>query len=271
MWAAKLSHRGRAVTSAPTARLAGSVAIVTGGGRGIGRAIAKRFIAEGAAVVLTQRSVPEGEAVCAELAASGADVEFVAADGVDVDAVARVVDRTLARFGRVDILVNNAAVGLLRSVVDTTDEQFTEVIDSNLRSIFHWCRFAVPPMLEAGRGCVVNIGSVAATVGFADDAAYCASKGAVLALTKQMAIDYSARGVRVNCISPGFIETEQMRIYLDSHADPAARRAEVVKLHPIGRIGWPEEVAAAAVFLASEDASFITGAELPVDGGLLAW
>jgi NAD(P)-dependent dehydrogenase (short-subunit alcohol dehydrogenase family) len=247
------------------------VAIVTGAGRGIGRAIAERFAAEGAAVVATQRSASEGEALRDELAATGAVVDFAAADGRDPAAVASVVERALGRFGRLDVLVNNAAVGLLRSVVDTTDEQFDEVIDTNLRSIFLWCRHALPPMLAAGAGSVVNIGSVAATVGFADDAAYCASKGAVLALTRQMAVDYSARGVRVNCISPGFIETEQMRVYLESHDDPAARRADVVRLHPIGRIGRPEEVAAAAAFLASDDASFVTGAELAVDGGLLAF
>jgi NAD(P)-dependent dehydrogenase (short-subunit alcohol dehydrogenase family) len=260
------------LTTRPSAgRLAGRVAIVTGGGRGIGRAIVERFAAEGAAVVATQRSAEEGEALRDRLVAEGAEVEFFPADGRDPGAVEDVVERTVAGFGRIDILVNNAAVGLLRSVVDTTDEQFHEVIDTNLRSLFLWSRYALPPMLTAGRGSVVNIGSVAASVGFADDAAYCASKGAVLALTKQMAVDYSARGVRVNCISPGFIETEQMRTYLESHADPEGRRAEVVRLHPIGRIGRPEEVAAAAAFLASDDASFVTGAELAVDGGLLAW
>jgi meso-butanediol dehydrogenase / (S,S)-butanediol dehydrogenase / diacetyl reductase len=255
----------------PAARLAGKAAIVTGCGRGIGRAIVERFTAEGAAVVGSQRNAVEGQELFDGLAGRGAAVEFVQADVRDPDAVARAVDRTLERFGRIDVLVNNAAIGLLRSIVDTTDEQYDEVLDTNLRGIFVWCRHALPPMLAAGRGCVVNIGSVAATVGFADDAAYCASKGAVLALTKQMAIDYSRRGVRVNCISPGFIETEQMRVYLDSHDDPQARRAELDRLHPMGRVGRPEEVAAAAAFLASDDASFVTGAELAVDGGLLAW
>jgi NAD(P)-dependent dehydrogenase (short-subunit alcohol dehydrogenase family) len=263
---------GFAGSGAPgAARLADKVAIVTGGGRGIGRAIVERFVAEGAAVMVTQRSEHEGRELCDRLAATGAAVEFEPADGREPAAVARVVARTLSHFGRADTLVNNAATGLLRSIVDTTDAEFTEVIDTNLRSIFLWCRNAIPPMLEAGSGSIVNIGSVAGTVGFADDAAYCASKGAVLALTKQMAIDYSARGVRVNCISPGFIETQQMEVYLNSHADPAARRAELDKLHPIGRIGRPEEVAAAAAFLASDDASFVTGAELAVDGGLMAW
>jgi 3-oxoacyl-[acyl-carrier protein] reductase len=251
------------------ARLGGKVAIVTGCGRGIGRAIVERYVAEGAAVVGTQRNAAEGQELFDGLAAQGAEVEFVQADVRDTGAVARAVDRTLARFGRIDVLVNNAAIGLLRSIVDTTDEQYDEVMDTNVRGIFVWCRHALPPMLAAGSGSVINIGSVAATVGFADDAAYCASKGAVLALTRQMALDYSRRGVRVNCIAPGFIETEQMRVYLESHADPAARRAGLDALHPIGRVGQPAEVAAVAAFLASDDASFVTGAEVAVDGGLL--
>jgi 3-oxoacyl-[acyl-carrier protein] reductase len=250
-------------------RLRGKVAIVTGCGRGIGRAIVERFAAEGAAVVGSQRTEGEGRELCDELAAAGAQAAFVPADVRDSGAVAHAVEHALERFGRIDVLVNNAAIGLLRSVVDTTDEQYDEVMDTNLRGVFVWCRHALPPMLAAGRGSVINIGSVAASVGFADDAAYCASKGAVLALTKQMAIDYSPRGVRVNCISPGFIETEQMRVYLENHADPAARRAELDALHPIGRVGRPAEVAAVAAFLASDDASFVTGADVAVDGGLL--
>jgi meso-butanediol dehydrogenase / (S,S)-butanediol dehydrogenase / diacetyl reductase len=196
-------------------------------------------------------------------------VAFVSADVRDSAAVGRAVDHALERFGRVDILVNNAAIGLLRSVVDTTDEQYDEVMDTNVRGLFAWCRHALPAMLAGGGGSVINIGSVAATVGFAEDAAYCASKGAVLALTRQMAVDYASRGVRVNCISPGFIETEQLRVYLESHADPAARRAELDALHPIGRVGRSAEVAAVAAFLASDDASFMTGADVVVDGGLL--
>ena len=143
-------------------------------------------------------------------------------------------------------------------------------MDTNVRGTFACCREVVPHMLAAGSGSVINIGSVAGLVGYADDAAYCASKGAVLALTRQMALDYSARGVRTNCICPGFVETEMLRTFLESHDDPAATESEIVRLHPIGRLGRAEEIAAVAAFLASDDASFVTGAAIPVDGGLLA-
>jgi NAD(P)-dependent dehydrogenase (short-subunit alcohol dehydrogenase family) len=252
------------------ARLEGKVAVVTGAGRGIGRAIAERLAAEHAAVVATQRAVAEGEELCERLQAAGADAAFVAADLREPAQVQRVVTVALDRFGGIDVLVNNAAVGLLKSVVDTTDSEYDTVIDTNLRSVFLCCRYALPPMLARGGGSVVNIGSVAATVGFTTDAAYCASKGAVEALTRQMALDYSPRGVRVNCIAPGFVETEQMRTYIASHEDPDAAHDAMVRLHPIGRIGRPEEIAAVAAFLASDEASFVTGASWAVDGGLLA-
>jgi NAD(P)-dependent dehydrogenase (short-subunit alcohol dehydrogenase family) len=252
-----------------TGRLAAKVAVVTGGGRGIGEGISLRFAREGAKVVAAQRTAEDGDRVVQTIRGEGGEATSLVADVRDGRSVEHLVEETLARYGRLDILCNNAGVGLLRSVVESTEEEYDYVMDANVRGMFLCMKFAIPPMVEAGGGSVINIASVASFVGFPRDAAYCASKGAALMLTRQAALDFASQGVRVNAICPGFIDTPMLRLYCEGQPDPHAAWGEVLAQHPVGRLGTPADVAGAAVYFASDDSAWVTGAALAVDGGLL--
>jgi NAD(P)-dependent dehydrogenase (short-subunit alcohol dehydrogenase family) len=251
-----------------TDRLAGRSAIVTGGAAGIGLAIARAFVREGANVSLIDIDGSKAEASAAELATDGRRVVGFGASVTDEATVASVVDQARAALGGIDILVNNAGIACFGRVDDTSLADWERVMAVNVTGTFLVSRAVVPLMLEGGRGAIVNLGSVAGLVGIGGMAAYCAAKGAVVNLTRQMSADYAGKGIRVNCICPGTVgSTDLGRSLLGSDTSEAAMARRLAK-YPIGRFGEPEEIAAAALFLVSDEASFVTGAAFSVDGGM---
>lgn len=241
------------------------VAIVTGGGSGIGRAISKLYAAEGAKVVIGDIKVG-GETV-EGIRRDGNDPIFVRTDVRDPSQVRRLLNATVERYGGVDIVCNNAGIELVRRLVDTTEEEWDMVINTNLRATFLVSKYALPHMIVKGKGVIVNIASQLGLVGFENLTVYCASKGGLILLTKAMALEYAKHGIRVNCICPGAIDTPMLDREVRLMEDPDEARRMFVSKHPLGRLGTPEEIAQAALFLASDRASFITGESLVVDGG----
>ena len=247
---------------AQTSRLDGKVALVTGSGRGIGRAIVERLAAEGARVVASQRTAEEGEELARRLTAAGREVAFVPADVRDETACARLVDATVERFGRLDVLCNNAGVGLLRPVTETTRSDYDLVLDTNVWAIFGCCRAAIPHLRRSSMSpAIVTVSSVNAFTALGSEA-YSSAKAGLTSLTGNLAASLAHDGIRVNAVAPGTIRT---RVW--DEQDGGADRLR--PLYPLGRVGEPEDVAAAVAFLASHDAAWITGHTLPVEGGLL--
>jgi 3(or 17)beta-hydroxysteroid dehydrogenase len=250
-------------------RVDGKIAIVTGAASGIGRACARRLAGEGATVVLTDRDVAGGEAAAGAL---GAPHAFCALDVTDPAAWASVVDEAVRAFGRLDVLVNAAGVGVMNDVEHTTLEQWRLVHAVNAEGTFLGCQAALRAMKAAGGGSIVNISSVAGIVADPDMAAYCASKGAVRLLTKSVAL-HAARagyGVRCNSVHPAFIDTPMVDGLLAAASERGLTRAKLERAVPLGRIGEVDDVAHLVVYLASDESRFVTGAELVVDGGLTA-
>jgi NAD(P)-dependent dehydrogenase (short-subunit alcohol dehydrogenase family) len=235
-------------------------AAVTGAARGIGHSVVTRLRDVGYNVV----AVDINPSV-AELSEPGR-VMSLAVDVTDDLAPEAVTARAVAEFGRLDLLVNNAARFLRRPIADTTDADFDSVFAVNVRSVFRLTRAALPHLAET-RGCVVNLASISGLIGVANQAVYAMTKGAIVQLTRQLAIEYAARGVRVNAVAPGAVDTDFMAEALAAERDPAASLAATVANHPIGRLLTPDEVARAIVFLASPESAGITGTVLTVDGG----
>lgn len=234
--------------------------VVTGAASGIGFEMARLFLSEGASVVggdVSPDGVPSG-------------VLAVAVDVSDEVSVAALIEVAVARTGRLDVLCNNAGIGSTTSALDATVEEWDHVFGVNARGVFLGTRAALPHMLAAGRGSIVNTASVAGMIGLRDRASYSASKGAVIAFTRQVAIQYAGTGVRCNCICPGTVDSPWVSRLLGSAPDPTAARAGLTARQPVGRLGTPEEVARAALYLASDDAAFVTGSSLVIDGGLTA-
>ncbi len=246
-------------------RLKGKVAVVTGAGTGIGQAIAACFAAEGASVTINCHEQKAQETVDRIKKVGGMYI-VVQADVSKADDVDRLISRTFEKFGRLDILVNNAGIYRSHLAHETSEEEWGAVIDVNLKGAFLCSKRAIPAMLENEndviKGRIINIASIAGIVGFAASPAYCASKGGLILLTKEMALDYAPH-ININAICPGVIETPMTSELL---RDQDARK-ELMSATPAGRAGRPEDIAGAAVFLASPDADFITGASLVVDGG----
>jgi len=251
-------------------RLAGKVAVITGGGSGIGRATALLFAREGARLCLVDRDGPATEAVAAELAAADSEamvrVGDVGAPGqADADAAA-----VLARWGRVDVLMTAAGFSCGGTVVTTAPDDWDAVLRANLGGTWLWARAVVPAMQVAGTGSIITVASQLARAGGRGNSAYIAAKAAILGLTRTMALDFAEDGIRVNAILPGAVETPLLARGLARGGNPAAAREASRQRHPMKRFGQPEEVAEAALYLASDASSFTTGTELVVDGGWLA-
>jgi NAD(P)-dependent dehydrogenase (short-subunit alcohol dehydrogenase family) len=248
-------------------RLAGKVAIVTGAGSGIGRACAFALAREAAAVALVGRRTDRLEEVAQQIGKMALPVPADVTDKSDID---RVVAETLARFGALHVLVNNAGVLYPGTSEQITEQQWDETFAVNVRAVWLLSRAVLPAMRKAGCGSIINMASVLGINGARSRAAYAASKGAVVLLTKCMAVDYAADRIRVNAICPGFVETDLTAAVLDKAPDPQAVRRERTAAHPIGRLGRPEDIAGMAVYLASDESAWVTGAALTVDGGYLA-
>ena len=248
-------------------RLENKVALISGGARGQGSVEAKLFAREGAKVVFGDVLDQEGRKVEAEIVESGGEATYVHLDVTSESEWVAAVDETVNRYGRLDVLVNNAGITIRKSIEDTTEEDWDRIMNINAKGVFLGTKHAIPAMRKAGGGSIINISSTAGIVGGQfTGSSYAATKGAVRLLTKSTAIQYAKEGIRCNSVHPGLLETPMTQ---DLLADPATRKMRAQRI-PLGRIGTSEDVAYGVLFLASDESSFMTGSELVIDGGQTA-
>jgi len=252
-------------------RFQDKVVVITGAGSGIGRATALAFGREGAKVVAADLDIPAAQATADQIKAAGGQAESLQVDVSVAADVERMISATAERLGRLDVLVNNAGVFFQLPVAQVPEEQWDWLMSINLKGVYLGCKYVVPQMIRQGKGAIVNTASIAGLRAFGGYGTYGAAKGGVVQLTKALAVEVARAGVRVNCVCPGIIDTAMLD---QGVAQMGLDKTAFVQLagaaHPMGRIGRPDEVAAAILFLASDDASFITGIALSVDGGLWA-
>jgi NAD(P)-dependent dehydrogenase (short-subunit alcohol dehydrogenase family) len=248
-------------------RLQDRVAIVTGAGQGIGAAIAHRFVGEGARVVIAELNAETGTAGAHVLREEGHAAIAIQTNVGDAESVARMVAATFEHFGPPDILINNAGINVFSDPLTLSEDDWRRCFNVDLDGVWYCCQAVLPHMLDRGRGSIVNIASIHSFQIIPHCFPYPVAKHGLIGLNRALAVEYAGRGVRVNAVCPSYVETQIAIDYWNTFPDPAAERRRIEEVHPMNRIGQPEEVAAAVLFLASDEASFITGASLMVDGG----
>lgn len=249
-------------------RLKGKVALITGAGSGIGRASAIRFAQEGARVVVVDWKPEGGHETVARIRAQGGEAIFVQADVSRDEDARRMVQMAVQTYGGLHVLMNNAAIQVFGTIPETSEADWHRVMDVNLKGVYLGCKYAIPQMIAQGGGSIINMSSALGLVGDPDLPAYGATKGGILAMTRSMAQAHGRQGIRVNAICPGDVETPIVVEYFEHQPDPAEARRRVAAEYALGRIAQPEEIANVALFLASDESSFITGTYIVVDGGL---